>query len=176
MECITSINSRDFNTIYAIMKASFPKAEIHPLKQQKAICERSDYCIYVIREVKEIIAFLCVYDVEEFHFMEFLATAANARNQGIGKKLLTTFMESVDRPIIFEVEKPTTPMAKRRIAFYERCNAHLYSHINYYQPSFHKEEDIELLLMSYPKRYPDECIERWIEILYNRVYHIKKEW
>lgn len=162
-----------FDQMYAIMKASFPRAEKRDYEGQKALFERSDY--HVIGNVKNDIlqAFITCYMTDEFCFIEHFATQEYARGKGVGKELLRKCFHNCKKPVIFEVEPPTTPIARRRIAFYQRQGCHLYPHIPYTQPSFHEgEPELPLLLMSWPVKYSKETMQKYIKVLYKEIYHV----
>lgn len=116
----------DFNEIYALMEKSFPDDEYRPYPEQKKLLENPLYTIYVSRSAQRSIqAFLAVWDLNDFAYIEHFAVDPSCRNNGLGSRLISELAEHLEKPICLEVEPPDTKMALRRIGFYQRNGFYL---------------------------------------------------
>lgn len=92
------------------------------------------------------VGLLSYWDFGEWVYGEHFAIDEACRCKGVGRQVLTQFLDSYD--IILEVEPPTEEMAKRRIAFYERLGMTL-SDMPYMQPPYRTGgQSIPLCLMT----------------------------
>ena len=152
------------------MKESFPKSEIRSYLGQKKLLKDNRYKIYCEYKNDEIIAFLCVWDLEGVYFLEHFAVSKEYRNRGIGSNLIKKVCESLQGRIFLEVELPESDLQKRRIEFYKRCGF-FYNAYEYFQPSFGKDlPAIPLKIMTYCKQIN---FEEFLEIkkkVYKEVY------
>lgn len=87
---------------------------------------------------------------ETHKYIDHFATGVEQRNKGIGKLILNKFIDRVDKPILLEVELPTSDINERRIKFYERVGFKLNEHDYEIPPIKEDELPLQLLLMSYP--------------------------
>lgn len=162
-----------FNQVYEIMKESFPLKERRSYDEQKALFQREDYHVFGNVRDGKVLSFIAYYETEKFCFFEHLATRKSQRGNGVGKELLKKCFQHCKKTVIFEVEPPLTSIAQRRIKFYQRLGCHLYSHIPYEQPSFHKGSDaVPLLLMSWPTRLQRNDLIPYIETIYKDIYKL----
>ncbi len=73
------------------------------------------------------------------------------------------------RPIILEVELPTTILSERRVGFYQRLGFRLWENVQYQQPAYHNDGNaIPMKLMS----YGDIDIERNLVDIRSKIYSI----
>lgn len=166
------LNVECFDEIYAIMEEAFPMQERRSYDEQRALFQREDYQVFGIRKEGILLSFIACYEADTYCFVEHLATHVKGRGSGVGKELLLEYFQYCNKPVIFEVEPPNTPIAKRRIGFYKRIGCHLYADIAYVQPSFYPNvEPIKLLLMSYPQRFSKEEVEDYKKRIYKDIYH-----
>lgn len=108
-----------------------------------------DYTIDLVVKKCNLVGFLTYWDLVDFIFAEHFAIAPEARNNGIGGKVMNLFMKKVNKPVILEVELPTTILSERRIGFYQRLGYKLWDDIPYLQPAYHDGDNpIPMKLMS----------------------------
>lgn len=164
----------DFNQFYSILEYSFPADERRGYEEQKALLGDKYYRIYALKNEEDgLIAFITVYEFEEFTFAEHFAVAKEHRNGGIGTEVLSLLKCKVKAPICLEVELPETEMAKRRIGFYKR-NGFYYNEYDYIQPSYSKDKSpVPLKIMTTEREITEAEFEYIRDILYSRVYGIK---
>lgn len=165
------MDKKTFDTVYKIMKLSFPKNEFRTYEGQKKLLNHPDYRIYTETDQDgETIGFLAVWQFSSFSYVENLAVDPQIRNGGIGRKLLTTFMVNTLKPILLEVEPPDQGIATRRIGFYERLGFYL-NDFDYVQPALRPEtKPLKLQIMSYPTPLTEQQFMPYRDTLYKVVY------
>ena len=164
-----------FEDIYAIMKEAFPPSEYRDKEAQRQLFQLPHYEVYGYLKNDRLCAFLAAWNLTEFRFGEHLATKSELRNAGIGALLFRYYEGLSKQPLVFEVELPSTALAKRRIAFYERLGYHYYGDIEYYQGSFHpNQERLALRLMMNDAQADLERINHIIDLIYGQVYRQKR--
>lgn len=168
--------NKEFDRVYQIMDESFPDEEMRTYEGQLALLDEDDYHLICKRNKDgKIVAFMTLWEIEAFSFIEHLATSKESRGSGIGSKLLKEYMDSCKKPIILEVDPGITEISKRRIKFYERLGFHL-SPFTYFQPKLRKgAEECVLQLMSYPYPLSKETFVECKDILFNNIYSLDKK-
>ncbi|MEK4877350.1 MULTISPECIES: GNAT family N-acetyltransferase [Paenibacillus] len=167
------MNHTTFDEIFAIMEASFPTSEIRTFEGQQELLEVPDYrLITEMNSEGEIVAFMACWEFPGFRFVEHIAVDPGIRGGGIGKKLMTEYISLSNKPVLLEVERPLGEMEQRRIGFYERLGFHLNPY-DYVQPPLREgNEDLPLLIMTYPNPVDEEEFQLYREILYSEVYKV----
>ncbi|GAA0381175.1 GNAT family N-acetyltransferase [Paenibacillus motobuensis] len=167
------MNEREFDKIFAIMKASFPESERRTYARQKELLADPHYrLITETNSSNQLIAFMAAWEFPLFRFVEHIAVDPATRGSGIGGKLMAAYIEESLKPILLEVEYPDTEMAQRRIGFYERLGFRLnpFEHV---QPPLQKgQPGLPLKIMSYPQILTEEEFALYQEILYTNVYKV----
>lgn len=165
---------RDFESVYAILEASFPEDERREYDGQRALLDNRDYAIYAVKDDEVVKAFITVYEFEDFTFAEHFAVAPEYRNCGLGSAVLELLKGEVKSPICLEVELPETEMAKRRIGFYKR-NGFFYNDYPYMQPAYSKDKSpMPLRIMTTEREISWAEFEKVKDVLYRRVYFVEK--
>ncbi|MGG4554799.1 GNAT family N-acetyltransferase [Paenibacillus humicus] len=167
------MNDKQFEHIFALMKASFPTSERRSYAGQKELLTDPHYrLITETNSDNQVIAFMAVWEFPSFRFIEHIAVDPNTRGSGIGGKIMASYMEESSKPILLEVEYPDTDMAQRRIGFYERLGFRL-NPFDYVQPPLQEGEAyLPLKIMSYPQLLTEEEFTHRKEILYTNVYKV----
>ena len=115
---------------------SFPPSERRPVKKMLDFYQDNDlFFIDVAVEDGRLVGFLTYWDIDEFIFAEHFAIAPEFRNGGYGRKVMKLFQKSA-KPIILEVELPSTILSERRIGFYQRLGYKLWENVQYQQPAY----------------------------------------
>lgn len=119
---LEKMRDEDFDAVYEMLTQSFPSHELRDYNHQKALLADPKFCVYVIRDTtsRHIKAFISVWDIDDFGFIDHFAVSPHFRNEGLGSKILQAIRTTLNRGIFLEVEPPETETAKRRIAFYQR--------------------------------------------------------
>ena len=160
----------EFDSVFDLMRRSFPAEEYRGRGGQQRLVGRDDYRIYVDVEGQAVRAFLAVFEFEDFIFIEHFAVDPAFRNQGLGAAVLRGFMQSAGKPLCLEVELPDTPLAARRIGFYTR-SGFVFNDYDYAQPPLRDgARPLPLRIMSSPGPLSEREFERVRAVLYSRVY------
>lgn len=167
------ISKTCFDEVYELLCASLPKEERRQKAAQWALTRIPAYRLYV--HVQErVVAFLAAWEFESLRFIEHFAVSPALRGQGMGGKLLNAYVSLVKLPVVLEVEPPArSPVAARRVGFYERHGFHLNTN-SYHQPPLNAgDPSIPLMLMSLPTSLEQEgCFEKVRGLLYKNVYQL----
>lgn len=164
---------QEFDEMFQIMKESFPITEMRTYREQKNLFEREDYHVYGFYEKDQMIGFLAIYEEKKFTFIEHFALTSAVRGKGYGSSILQQFISTLKKPSIFEVEYPTTEIAKRRIGLYQRLGATLFDGIDYAMPPLHHEhQPLPLYLMTFSKQLQEADVIDMIPDIYKYVYRV----
>ena len=144
-----------FNEFWRIYSGSFPLNEKRFIKQQAAIFKNSAYQLNIYISGNQLIGFISFWMAEEFTFTEHLAIAPELRNQGKGKAILKSFVESNQIPIILEIEPPVDNTTCSRLRFYTSQGFKLNNH-KHLQPTYHNgDEPVPMKILTYPAKISD---------------------
>lgn len=148
---------------------SFPQSERRPVQIMMDFYENNDlFFIDVAVESGNLVGFLTYWDIDEFIFAEHFAIAPEFRNGGYGRKVMESF-QKVTKPIILEVELPSTILSERRIGFYQRLGFKLWENVQYQQPAYFSGGlAIPMKLMT----YGDLNVERDLIEIRSKIYSI----
>lgn len=160
------LEKSDFEQLYALMDESFPPAEIRNFKGQQKLLDEPGYNVYVLQKNGEILAFIAEWENEKYRFVEHLAVNDKYRSRGLGSKILKDYNARSSKPVILEVEPPEDDIQVRRVKFYERNGYHL-SGFSYPQPVINEgHEQVQLVLMTYPKLLDNSILKEvkaWLD-------------
>ena len=170
---IERMRSDEFDAMFDIMSESFPADEFRPYAEQRALLDDPRYTVYVHHADSGVVdALLAVWHLEGFAFLEHFAVSPDARNCGLGTRLLEELSLLTDGCICLEAELPDTALAARRIEFYKRAGF-TYHEYPYLQPPISKgKQPVPLRLMT--KSIGGEPFEASLlkSILYRDVYRV----
>lgn len=169
---IFPMEKEDFDKIYSLMEASFPKDEYKPYRAQKNLLEKPEYKIFVSRreDKGDIRGFAAVWDFGFAVYIEHLAVSPLHRNGGIGGKILDEVVEIFGRRLCLEVEPPETEMARRRIEFYKRHGFFFNDALFVQPPLAPGQRSIPLHIMTYGKPATARELDRINSVLRRKVY------
>ncbi|MRI01604.1 GNAT family N-acetyltransferase [Kriegella sp. EG-1] len=139
-----------FKRAWELYQEAFPIEEQRSFDGQAKVLKEINYHFDILIEGEELIGFILWWDFENYKYIDHFATAKAHRNKGFGKLILNKLMESTDKPILLEVELPTSSINKRRIKFYERVDFQLNQHYYETPPLKIGLPPLQLLVMSYP--------------------------
>ena len=169
---IFPMEKEDFDKIYSLMEASFPKDEYKPYRAQKSLLEKPEYKIFVSRQDDkgDIRVFAAVWDFGFAVYVEHLAVSPRHRNGGIGGKILDEVVEIFGRRLCLEVEPPETEMARSRIEFYKRHGFFFNDTLFVQPPLAPGQRSIPLHIMTYGKPATARELDRINSVLRRKVY------
>lgn len=165
----------DFDSFYKLMREAFPSEERRKYEDQKRLLEDELYNITSYKDDNEnITAFIASWEFDDFVFVEHLAVNSKMRSNGMGTSIIKNFLSEYNKPIFLEVEPPENDISIRRIEFYKRLGFHL-NNYDYLQPPLQKQHDfLPLKIMSYPKRFDNKEFIDFRNVIYDKVYKMKK--
>lgn len=173
---ISNPTDADYAYVKKILIDSFPSEEYRDLNDWAAYTQnRPEFCNHVILDGTTRIGLLSYWNFETFYYVEHFAIDSQYRNYKYGSRVLALILETLDKAIVLEVEKPVTELAQRRISFYER-NEFVLSEYEYQQPPYRKgEEWLPMCLMIHYKE-PNFCdLAQVKDVLYKLVYGINNQ-
>ncbi len=161
----------EFRYMEKLLVNSFPSCEYRDINQYKAILEANQYvkCNLIFKK-KTPIGLINFWEFNAFIFIEHFAIDPLFRNLGYGKRVLGLLKEKSDKPLVLEVEQPTSELTKRRIQFYQRTGFEIYSK-TYHQPPYREgEKEIAMFLMGTEDLFNNKDSYKIKETLYAEVY------
>ena len=167
------MNSNKFDEVFEIMSVSFPESEIRTYREQKSLLNNKNYhLITKENENGRVEAFMAVWELNGFDFIEHLAVHPGSRGTGIGTKLIKEFLNHSKRPVVLEIEVPDVRKENtiRRKKFYEKLNFKLNNNIYYQLPLKKGSPKLEMKLMSYPKSLNDNEFKKVEKEIQKEVY------
>ena len=174
-EEIGLLSAEEFAEIFSILSRSFPREEYRTEEGQRALFAQPEYRVYGYREDGVLLGILAAWELKNVRFCEHLAVAPEARNRGVGRKLLSRYLAQEERPMVLEVEYPDNDLARRRIGFYQRLGLHLNRFPYLQMPLRAGDEPLPLYIMSYPVPVGQEAFRPWKKEIYGRVYGVFEE-
>lgn len=158
--------------IERLFTEAFPESERRPIEW---LCRllKEEPAMHLVTEGES--AMLCYWRFPEFVYVEYLAVDKSLRSQGMGGRIISQLVESVDVPVILEVEPPVDDLTRRRVAFYQRHGFRLLS-IPYEQPSYGVAPGLPLRLMLCVRDATMHVptAEDMAAVIHERVYGVQK--
>ena len=169
---LTPMKREEFDRFYAALTEAFVREERRDYQDALATLASKDFLIYKIYVGERHVGYVTVWFVADFVFIEHFFILDVYRGCGYGGRVLQ-LLEKRFGAIVLEAEPPEqSEIAARRVAFYERWGFSVNSRA-YAQPSYHGEEPVPLVLMSYHAALED--FEGAVDEIYKKVYGIKKK-
>ena len=111
------------------LRASFPSAELKPLKEMLAELRRGEYHPWCLFDGEELVGEAFVWThVAGFALFDYLCVTPKRRNDGLGSLLIEKLVEAERGSVLFgeaEIPRyaPDPALAERRLRFYLRNGA-----------------------------------------------------
>lgn len=170
---ICTINEKDFDSMYEIMKDAFDHSERRTYEKQKELFRDEKYHVIGYTEDGKVNAFLAWWEFDEFIFIEHFAVRKELRGKGLGTSLFKKITDDFLKYIILEVKHPSDEEGKDQINFYKKLGMML-NPFEYVQPAVNSNTpELDLMLMSYGKRLSSSAFNYIKETLYKEIYHKK---
>lgn len=166
------VPQKDLDQATMLYISSFPEEERRDISQWKEmICKHLLMTTYSIIYKDSFAGFLTTWDMRDFIYGEHFAIDPAFRGKNIGGQTIQDFIKVLDKPFIIEVEpQESSPMADRRIGFYERQGLKL-SNRPYLQPPYQKNgKSIPLQLMTTDAVYLEENYHTIVNTIHKEVY------
>ncbi len=167
---LKNITDNFFQEAWQLYEEAFPIEERKLLDEQSNILKNDNYHYDVLIDQNQFIGFILWWDFESYKFIDHFATSKHHRNKGIGSLILEKIITLNTKPILLEVELPTSNLNKRRIEFYTRHGFKLNQH--YYEiPSVKNgQSPLQLLLMSHPNLLTASDVDIFIQKYHPIIY------
>ncbi|MEE9361134.1 MAG: GNAT family N-acetyltransferase [Cellulophaga sp.] len=160
---LKNISDNYFHEAWELYEDAFPLEERRLLEDQVSVLKKDNYHFDILLEKNQFIGFILWWDFETYKYIDHFATSKQQRNKGFGKLILNTFVNSNHKPILLEVELPTSIINIRRIKFYERIGFKLNEHYYEIPPIQVDQSPLQLLLMSSPNLISSKDVEQFIK-------------
>lgn len=157
-----------------LYEKSFPEEERRASEELFGDARPEGLKLYIIyeEEHKQMLGFVSLWVMEGFRFVEHFALFAEMRNKGYGAEVLRWLQSQSKEPIVLECERPHEEMARRRLAFYERCGFGIIDS-NYEQAPYSSGQPwVPMLLLACQSLEAPQGIKRQI---YKEVYALSYE-
>ena len=158
-----------FHLCWDLYCSAFPLEERRELDYQLETLESPYFSFDAIYDCDKLVGFIGLWEFDEIIYIEHLAIFDNMRNGGYGRKVLADLAARTSKMILLEVEHPEEEIQHRRINFYKKqgfvMNDHFYAH-----PSYHGEDPVELLIMTYPQAISSEELDKFKEQNFPRIH------
>ena len=166
------ITKQNFNIYYSLLEQDFPFDERKSRQEELNALDNDKFKPYFIYDDSCLVGYFTYWEFDEFVFGEHLAILKEIRNKGLGTKVLTQFVNSLNKPFVFEVERPVDELTTRRVELYKRLGF-IINGYDYYQPSYHKANDaIPMYIVSYPKPLTNDEYIKYVDVVKHHVYNI----
>lgn len=166
------MKKREFDRFYAGLDASFVREERREKEDARRQLDHPLFTVYRIVDGEKTVGYLTAWRLQNFFFLEHFFMLEEYRCRGYGGRALD-MAEKAFGALVLEVEPPeTSETAARRVAFYEKWGFCVNDH-PYAQPSFHGEEPVPLVLMSYLSPLSD--FDSAVKEIYETVYHLQSK-
>ncbi|MGM9688004.1 MAG: GNAT family N-acetyltransferase [Alloprevotella sp.] len=157
----------------ALYEEAFPELERRPTDAWHGLMRNeNNFQTHAICIDGEFAGFITSWKPADFVYVEHFAIASHRRNGGWGGTALQAFLtQNAQWPVVLEVEEPTTSMAQRRIAFYER---HGFSMLRnpYLQPPYREgDEMLPLRLMTTHPEWGHDNFDSITSTIHRTVYN-----
>jgi len=160
----------EFDIFYQILVDHFPKKEVKEYSYLKGMFENGIAHALVKKKDDTIIGALCYMEVEDYVFIDYFVIIDAYQGKQLGQQMLQYFKETMNKPIILEVELPTDDISKRRIAFYKRMGFVLNEHEYVVPPIRSLKYPIYFLLMTDKKPLTREKFDKIYPSILKIVY------
>ncbi len=118
------INSSDhplYETFQNLYHTSFPLFEQRSKAQQKEAFQNDKYKLLAFTENETFLGFISYWSFGTYCYIEHFAVNTDLRGKGYGSHLLGTFIQSIDKIVLLEIDPITDDVSEARLRFYKRC-------------------------------------------------------
>lgn len=154
---------------------AFPSDERRDFALLKDLVREQDFTFFILKYKQGCnIGILSLWHFEAFDYIEHFAVSPSLRGGGLGASVLEKLIKETANPIVLEVEPPTNDLARRRIAFYERCGFRLLP-FDYMQPPYDSTKNsLELHVMTSADAFScEESFNSMVRQLHSTVYGVR---
>lgn len=167
---IKSIDDPHFEEAWRIYNDNFPHEERRTLAHKEVALGDEKCHFELFTEGGKSIGIACYWLFDAYLYVEHLAIDKAAQGDGYGTKLLNFFKEKSPGLVILEIEPIVDDITERRLRFYERFGFRRNEH-THLLPQYHDDapDDLEMILMTYPKTIDDAQFDQFVKELHEVV-------
>jgi hypothetical protein len=166
------VTDEKFSSVYKRLIDAFPYEERRDERDEKKCFLKSQFNFCEIIDDGESVGLIVFWVFSKFLFVEHIAINKEIRSKGYGSKTFELLKTQYNLPIILEAESPETEMQKKRIKFYENLGFKINCY-DYTQPSYHNEESVPLMVLSFPQLLSESEFEEFFKTTREIVYGIE---
>lgn len=158
-----------------LYEGAFPSDERRDFALLKTLTTERNFTFFILKdETQSNIGILSLWHFETFDYIEHFAISPALRGGGFGASVLEKLTRETSNPIVLEVELPTTDLARRRIAFYERCGFRLLP-FDYVQPPYDlTKSSLPMHVMASSDAFSnEETFRSMVRHLHSAVYGVR---
>lgn len=165
----------DYDFCEQLYLSAFPPTERRNKEQQRVLTdENPDFYCCILSVNDKAVGFITYWEFDTFVYIEHFAIEPSMRGKNIGSQVLNLVHAKQIKPVILEVERPDTDIARRRISFYERCGYKLWTQ-DYLQPPYQEGYPLlPLYLMCHGNLTEEQDFNSIKALLYQKVYRYNK--
>ena len=160
---LKNISDNYFQKAWNLYEDAFPFEERRLLDDQSYVLQNDSYHFDILIDKNQFMGFILWWDFETHRYIDHFATSIEQRNKGYGKFILSNFIDCNDKPVMLEVELPTSIINERRIKFYERVGFKLNQHYYEIPPLKEDQSPLQLLIMSYPSIISEKDVDQFVK-------------
>lgn len=165
------LSGTDFDSVYDLMRSSFPENEMRSRKKQKLLLSKKEYSLLGVKDENGLCGFFALWEFDDFIYIEHFAVKEHLRCSGFGGKMLDELCGNAKKQIILESELPENELAARRINFYVR-HGFFRNEYSYIQPPMDEGlAPVPLCIMSQKNKIDKARFEKIKSTLYINVYN-----
>lgn len=120
--------------VHTLFMAAFPPEERRNWDLHLNYFRNGQLKLSLLTAAETFAGFVFYWPLSEGYFIEYFAVHEHMRGTGIGSQVLH-LLEQTFHKIVLETELPLTPIAARRITFYERAGFEIFP-FTYKQPPY----------------------------------------
>ncbi len=160
-----------FAHMYELYEDAFPPAERRSSDELKHVMETERRFVPAALMCESRFAgFFTYWTFSRFVYGEHFAIHPDVRGKNLGSEALNAFVAKSTHPVVVEVEMPDTPVAVRRVRFYERNGFEVVQQ-PYAQPYYDRSgRTLPMLLMSNNAHFVHVHFQQIKKTLYEEVY------
>lgn len=169
----------NYSLVEELLQSAFPKEERRDLEKQRRFTDNNEkFHCNAIYSNNEYVGLITYWDFTDYIYIEHFAISESLRGKGFGQKALSTIKETINKPVILEVEMPTDkngnidPIAMKRIKFYRQSGFELHE-MEYKQPPYRPDDVwLSMRLMTLGPINLRDNYEQIKESIYREVYEV----
>lgn len=173
---LVKLSSQHLAEAAKLYESAFPEYERRPTKDWLNMAkEHNTFEAWAVTDNGHAFyGFITAWPFATFVYVEHFAISSSLRGTGIGGQAIDLFIKkSAPKPVVLEVEPPSTDMARRRIGFYHRHGLSLIP-LTYSQPGYRPNAQwVPLSIMATHATWTVQHFDEVKQTIHQTVYGVK---